>query len=532
MPNPTLQTMELPSPPPPSPGGATDTDMTPDREYVTPSEESLSSGEDADIDKKGNPISVDNTNAISLPSDDPIGLAEFLNKGDVTSLDSQSNDATDGATVAAAAAVDTVAHTVSFADAVADATSEGDAASGSDSATDGVDSTAALISTTTDANGAVSESTVATNDITVNEPTTSTTTTSIVTTTDTSAPRTSVEEAIIATTENVVVSNTIVFAQDTVHFNETVAHVIAVKITSVDVIESPPVIPAEDAAASETPSVTTVGTVAETTTAALLAQDTFNILSDSVVDDEPAAKEEIAPQLPATVTDTTAESTLEVEPKAAVQKSKAAREEKKTQLPSHSSIDTPINTCSYVYSKGRRQCSKGVLTVSSGPYFCQIHRRHGSHGGFIYYNEHISVLLVKDFKGNKSFTHPFINSSTPLSCHLLSPSSGLRPPTSYTCLFLLWVDLVLAERYPGKRRKLRAKIKEHFKMLFKDPERNLRGLSRTITDERTFVYVKKGFLYIVEYTRSPEEGKEAYLKSYCVNNEVFFLSVSSAFFPR
>ncbi|KAK3835893.1 MAG: hypothetical protein JOS17DRAFT_787979 [Linnemannia elongata] len=435
--------MELPSPPPPSPGGATDTDMTPDREYVTPSEESLSSGEDADIDKKGNPISVDNTNAISLPSDDPIGLAEFLNKGDVTSLDSQSNDATDGATVAAAAAVDTVAHTVSFADAVADATSEGDAASGSDSATDGVDSTAALISTTTDANGAVSESTVATNDITVNEPTTSTTTTSIVTTTDTSAPRTSVEEAIIATTENVVVSNTIVFAQDTVHFNETVAHVIAVKITSVDVIESPPVIPAEDAAASETPSVTTVGTVAETTTAALLAQDTFNILSDSVVDDEPAAKEEIAPQLPATVTDTTAESTLEVEPKAAVQKSKAAREEKKTQLPSHSSIDTPINTCSYVYSKGRRQCSKGVLTVSSGPYFCQIHRRHGSHGGFIYYNEHISVLLVKDFK-------------------------------------------VLAERYPGKRRKLRAKIKEHFKMLFKDPERNLRGLSRTITDERTF----------------------------------------------
>lgn len=411
--------------------------MLPGREYVALSQKSLSSGETADTDKKGNLVSVDNINATSLPSDDSIGLAELPNKSDVTSLDTQSKDSTDGATAADAA--DTVAPTVFSVDTVADASAKGGTASESDSAADDVvgssandvvDFTAAFKPTTAGATGAVSESTVAAKDIAVNEPTISTT----ATTTTTAVARTLVEEAIIATTEDVVV-NAIALAQHIVRSDETVAPVTPVEINFVATIESPSLTPAEDAVASETPSVTTVesvsatvdtiGAAAEITTTAPLAQNTLTILFGSVVDDETASTEELVPQQPATAIDTTTELKLEEEPKAAVQELKAAREEKETQLPSHSFIDTPINTCSFEYSKGRRQCARGVLTVSSGPYFCQIHRRHGSHGGFVYYNKHISILLVEDFKGNKSFTRPFIYSSMLSLYYLPSFSSGL-----------------------------------------------------------------------------------------------------------
>lgn len=402
---PILQTIDLPSTPPPSPGGANDANMAPDREHVvfsdhvqepySPAAEFLdekfpSSGETAETEKKGNLISVDNTHAISLPSDDSIGVSEIHSKGYVTPADTQSNDATgdDTATVATNTATieddtlaTTVASTVVSADtpaasivASADtpdaAIVSGGTASESDSAADDVvdssandvvDSTAALKPTTADATGAVSESTALADGIDVEERTASTTaaTTTIV---DTLTP---VEETIIATAEDVVVSNAIAAAQDIVH---------SVESPTAGPVESLSVVPVENVSVTVT---------AETSSAAPV-----DAISSALAD--------------STITTTVPEKT--VAHSSATDETPSAEEH----TPSHSVIDTPINTCSFVDPELGRRCTSRVLTVRSGPHICG---RHSPHGDFVYHNQHISILLVKDFKGNKSPTLLFIHSS-------------------------------------------------------------------------------------------------------------------------
>ncbi|KAK5822679.1 hypothetical protein F5H01DRAFT_410924 [Linnemannia elongata] len=457
---PILQTIDLPSTPPPSPGGANDANMAPDREHVVFSdhvqepyspaaefsdEKFPSSGETAETEKKGNLISVDNTHAISLPSDDSIGVSEIHSKGYVTPADTQSNDATgdDTTTVATNTATieddtlaSSVASTVVSADtpaasivASADtpdaAIVSGGTASESDSAADDVvdssandvvDSTAALKPTTADATGAVSESTALADGIDVEERTASTTatTTTIV---DTLTP---VEETIIATAEDVVVSNAIAAAQDIVHS-----------------VESPTAGPVESL------SVVPVENVSVTVTAEASSAAPVDAISSALAD--------------STITTTVPEKT--VAHSSATDETPSAEEH----TPSHSVIDTPINTCSFVDPELGRRCTSRVLTVRSGPHICG---RHSTHGDFVYHNQYISILLVKDFKD-------------------------------------------LAETYPQKLQdELLDLIQKYWQTLFqkrKVTEKSLSGLGMSTTN---LLYVKKGFLYIIRYFCNQKEEKE------------------------
>ncbi|KAG0287307.1 hypothetical protein BGZ96_008784 [Linnemannia gamsii] len=127
------------------------------------------------------------------------------------------------------------------------------------------------------------------------------------------------------------------------------------------------------------------------------------------------------------------------------------------------------NTCSYVNPKKGTQCVSRVLTVREGPFFCQDHHRHGQHGEFVFSNEHISILLEDDFEA-------------------------------------------LAESYPeNKRRELQDLIEIHFQKMFQSRnimENSIGGLNNTITDSRKLIWIKRGFLYVMDYIRDPEEEEE------------------------
>lgn len=436
------------------------------------------SNSNANTDNEGNLVSVDNTNAVSIPFDDPIGFSEISSKGDVTPVDTQSNDATDAATATAATNTATVeddtmakavATTVSPEETFAAAIADGGPVSASDSAAedvigsgakDVVDSTAALKPTPADATGVAGGSIVAVSNI---EPLASTA--SSTTTADALTP---VEEAIITTTEDVVVAKATTAAQDTVRCAEIDN---SIESPSTVPVESPSVVPIERV--SVTVTAETPPTVAVVTASCTLADSAFttsvteeNVADSSATnetqsaedhtvrqkdragqsDNELKVKEELEPAKKKSLKKNkraekepvrkkepvkngkdkakkwTGES-VKKENEKATEESKVTQDEKETQRPSHIFIDTPNNICSFEDSEGRRLCASRVLTVSMGPLICDRHR---SRHDFVYHNKYISILLVKDFKGNKSFT---IRS-------LIHPCSLL----GIICYFFLQVD--------------------------------------------------------------------------------------------
>lgn len=418
-----------------------------------------SSNNNADTDKEDNLVSIDHTNAVSIPSDDPIGVSEILSKGDVTLADTQSNDATDGATATAATNTATVedgtiakivVSTVSSTETVAAAIADGGAVSASDStaedvvgsgAKDVADSTAALKPTTADATGAVSESTVAANDIAVNEPTAPT----ISTTATTAVGLTPIENSIIAITEDVGVANAVAAMQDTVLSAEINASnespsVVPVENVSVTVtaeksstisVESPSTVPVESPStvSAELPFVAPVETASSTLAVCVITASVTEetLAHSSATNETPSAEEHTARQKDkAGLTDKEVQEELEPAKKKNLKKEKEPvrneepvkkekKSEKKEQEPvrkeepakkekknvTKESIGTPTNRCSYVDTKEGRRCPSRVLTLPvRGDTYCQSHSN-GSHGDFVYSNKHISILLVKDFKGNK-----------------------------------------------------------------------------------------------------------------------------------
>ncbi|KAK3847343.1 MAG: hypothetical protein J3R72DRAFT_431187, partial [Linnemannia gamsii] len=137
-----------------------------------------------------------------------------------------------------------------------------------------------------------------------------------------------------------------------------------------------------------------------------------------------------------------------------------------------STVTDTINTCSH--SDG--QCYRRVLTTSKSPYLlCHQHCEHG--GEFVFNNDHISILLVSDFE-------------------------------------------VLARRYSSEKQdELKFEILNYFEKLFQVTKNNnenkekdlkrirssIQGIDGRITDQRRISWIKRGYLYIMDYKRSAKE---------------------------